>query len=453
MNSKENYLQGMNKSNLHPKGRMGVALMTVALLSACGSSSKNDEHENTHVETEGRLSIFDVDAQSLKVIDLEDGSVMDSFVLDGVSTPRLYSLPEHRYVAVIQRDDNLVSFLDSGLYTEDHGDHLHDYEEDPSLLNFTLTNVKPTHFEAGEEQAIIFNDGSDESVSSVSVFSAESIANGETLFDLNRETKMHGAAKLIDGQLFVTRRDASITETTLPAEVERYSVNEDEASFEERYEAQCSGLHGAGYNHETLIFGCSDGILTIDLQDENYTATKFDGPESMDEYSRIGSVYAHHDVEALVTKGGSQLFSTVVEEGEVTYQELKLDEGVTALGQNFTPNGEFFWVVGDDEKLYLWNVEESWSVSSFAISDAEITAVAVASSAANHHLYVLDVENKKVITVDYESGSAEESVNLDFTPSGIAWMGLAEHDHDHDHDEDHDEEEDGEHEEAHDDEV
>ena len=172
------------------KTKIVATLISVAFLSACGNSSDNSEHEHAHIETEGRLAVFDSDVQALKVINLADGSIMDNFVLDGAASPRLYTLPGSRYAAVVQRDDNLVSFLDSGLYTEDHGDHLHDYEENPSLLSFALTNVKPTHFEAGEDTAIIFNDGSDTSVASVSVFSGTSIANGETLFyHLNRKDK------------------------------------------------------------------------------------------------------------------------------------------------------------------------------------------------------------------------------------------------------------------------
>ena len=425
--------------------KTGGAVVAAIALSACGSSSNNDEHSNTHIDTAGRLAVYDTEAQALKVIDLEGGEVLDSFTLNGTSAPRLYTLPGERYVAAIQRDDNLVTFVDSGLYTEDHGDHLHDYEEDPSLLSFTLTNVKPTHFEAGEESAIIFNDGSDESVSNVSVISASSIADGDTLFELNRENNMHGAAKLIDDHLFVTYRDVSITDTTLPAEVERYSIDDGVPSFEERYDAQCPLLHGAGYNHETLIFGCSDGILAIDLQDENFSASKFGSPEGIAEGSRIGSVYAHHDVEALITKAGTQLFATVVEGGAVTYHELMLDAEVTSLSQDFTPNGEFFWVLGDNEKLYLWEVESGWDqASSISISSFELGSVSVAQSTASHLMYVLDEDNQKIIPFDYEDGALGEIIDLDFAPSKIAWMGLPEHDHDHDedHDEDdHDEEE------------
>lgn len=63
----------------------------------------------------------------------------------------------------------------------------------------------------------------------------------------------------------------------------------------------------------------------------------------------------------------------------------------------------------------------------------------------SHELFVLDIDNQQVITVDYESGSIEGAIDLGFTPSGLAWMGLPEHDHDHD--DDHEEEEDHDHEE------
>ena len=434
--------------------KYAATLLSVIVLGACGNSNTDDEHTHTHIESDGRLAVFDVDAQVLKVIDLEDGSTLDSFTLDGSATPSLYTIPGQRYAAVIQRDDNLVSFLDSGLYTEDHGDHQHDYEVDPRLLNFTLTNVKPTHFEAGEDTAIIFNDGSEASVSSVTVFSGASIASGETLFELNRENNMHGAARLIDDHLFVTYRDASITDTTLPAEVERYAIDGNLATFEERYDEQCPRLHGAGYNHETLIFGCSDGILAIDLEDSNFAASKYDSPASMDEGSRIGTVYAHHDVEALITRAGSQLFATVIDEGAVSYEELNLEDGASPLGQGFTPNGEYFWVVADDEQLYLWEVSAGWSTrSTTTISEDDITSVTVAASSTDHLLYVLDINNQRIVEIDYEAGSIGNIMNLGFTPSGLAWMGLADHDHDehdHGHEEEHDDDHD--HDEEHDDE-
>ncbi len=415
---------------------VGTTLLIASLLGACGGSSSNDDDEHTdiHIESDGRLAVYDSDAMVMKVLDLDDGSELESFAISG-STPRLYPVPGNRYTAVVQRDDNKVSFIDGGLYTEDHGDHLHDYAQAPSMLDFTLSGVKPTHFETGESSAVLFNDGDDANVSSVTVLTASGVGAGETEIELNRENNMHGVAKLIDGQLFVTYRDAGITDTTLPAEVERYSVSDGLATFEERYDAQCPRLHGAGYNHEVLVFGCSDGILAIDLHDGDYVATKLGNPESMSEDSRIGTVYGHHDVEALVTRAGSQLFATVVEEGEVSYQELMLGDGVTSLARNFTPSGEFFWVLGDDEMLYLWDTEGSWdSPNAVSVSSSDLGSVYVAASTASHMLYVLDVDNQRILEVDYEEGAVGRTFSLDFAASGLSWMGLADHDHeDHDH--------------------
>ncbi|ABC29715.1 FOG: WD40 repeat [Hahella chejuensis KCTC 2396] len=413
----------------------GTLLVLSSLLSACGGggSSSDDKHTDTDIDAAGRLAIYDADAQALKVLDLNDGSVLESFTLIG-SAPRLYPLPGDRYTAVLQRDDNKVSFIDGGLYTEDHGDHMHDYAEAPRLLDFTLSGVRPTHYVMGESSAIVFNDGDDMNVASVTALSGASVAAGEVLLELNRENNMHGVAKLIDGHLFVTYRDSGITDTTLPAEVERYSIADGIATFEERYDAQCPRLHGAGYNQDVLIFGCADGLLAIDLHNADYPAIKYGNPESLADGSRIGTVYGHKEVATLVTSAGSQLFATVIENGAVSYQELKLDEGVSGLSQNFTPNGEFFWVLGDNEKLYLWETDGDWAVAtSFSVSSTDIESAYVASSTVNHMLYVLDVENRRIVEVDYEAGLSGRTFALDFTPSGLSWMGLAGHEDDEDH--------------------
>lgn len=428
----------------HPSYRrpkpLVAALLSAFLVSACGSSSNDDdEHAHTHIESSGRLAVYDTTAQALKVIDLDNGSELASLPLTG-AVPSLYPVPGNRYTAVIQRNDNLVSFLDGGLYTEGHGDHLHDYAETPTLLDFTLDGVRPTHYEPGAEYAVLFNDGLADpvTVASVSVFSAASIAAGGTDLELNLENNMHGVAKLIDDQLFVTYRDPSITDTTLPAEVERYSIDNGVATFETRYDEQCPLLHGAGYNHEVLVFGCGDGVLSIDLTSPDYPATKLGNPESMNEGSRIGSVFAHHDVETLVTKAGNQLFALNIEAGEASYQQLTLPEGVTALKQDFTPNGEFFWALGSNGHLLLWESNGDWGAApqSLAVTSTAPTSagmVFIAASMSEHFVYVLDVTNQRIHEVDYEAGRVTRQFPLGFAASGLSWMGLPDHDHDHDH--------------------
>lgn len=281
---------------------------TALMLSGCGGSSSGDSHDHTEIDTAGRLAIYDSTGSQIKVMNLDDGSVLEQFPLDG-EAPRLYRSPNARYGVVLQRGNDLVSFIDSGLYTEDHGDHMHDYAETPSMLSLTLNDHRPTHYSLGEEYGVVFYDGSASAANAkVTVFSDHSLESNREVASLGRDNNMHGVAKMVGDRLFVTRRDSSITDTTLPADVERYQLDGGSFTHEHLYAEQCPRLHGAAANHHALAFGCSDGVLVIDLEDDTFPAEKLDNPPTLIDGSRIGTLVAHHDVDALVGVAGNQLF-------------------------------------------------------------------------------------------------------------------------------------------------
>ncbi|MBW3226786.1 hypothetical protein KUV25_09400 [Marinobacter adhaerens] len=408
------------------------------MLTACGGSSgSGDEHEHTDIDTAGRLALFDTDASQLKVLDLDNSEVLASMAMDG-EAPSLYASPGNRYAVAIQRGDDLVSFVDGGLYTEDHGDHMHDYAETPSMLSLTLNDHKPTHYSSGEGEGVVFFDGGEAASSKVTVFSDATLGSGATVASLPLDNNMHGVAKMIDGHLFVTYRDSSITDTTLPAAVERYHLDGSDFEFEERYSQACPRLHGAAANAHSLGFGCSDGVLVIDLHEAGYPATKLDNPESLAEGSRIGTVVANHDVEELVGIAGDRLFVIHPESTTEVYHELELGEGVSRLAQGFTTHGEVFYVLGDDGDLRLFDPASDWALMTTAeLMDApgEGDTLAVTTSAAQERLFVL--HNQSVIEVDTTDGDIVRTINLGFSASAIAWLGLAEAGHDHDHEEEH----------------
>jgi len=424
-------------SRLRPMAT-SLLLVSAAMLTACGGSSgSGDEHEHTDIDTAGRLALFDTDASQLKVLDLDNSEVLASMAMDG-EAPSLYASPGNRYAVAIQRGDDLVSFLDGGLYTEDHGDHMHDYAETPSMLSLTLNDHKPTHFSSGEAEGVVFFDGGEAASSKVTVFSDATLGSGATVASLQLENNMHGVAKMIDGHLFVTYRDSSITDTTLPAAVERYHLDGSDFEFEERYSQACPRLHGAAANAHSLGFGCSDGVLVIDLHEAGYPATKLDNPESLAEGSRIGTVVANHDVEELVGIAGDRLFVIHPESTTEVYHELELGEGVSRLAQGFTTHGEVFYVLGDDGDLRLFDPASDWALMTTAeLMDApgEGDTLAMTTSAAQERLFVL--HNQSVIEVDTTDGDIVRTINLGFSASAIAWLGLAEAGHDHDHEEEH----------------
>jgi len=425
------------RSRLRPVAS-SVLLLSAAMLAACGGSSGGDEpHEHTDIDTAGRLALFDTDASQLKVLDLDNSEVIASMAVDG-EAPRLYASPGNRYAVAIQRGEDLVSFVDGGLYTEDHGDHMHDYAETPSMLSLTLNDHKPTHYSSGESEGVVFFDGGDAASSKVTVFSDATLGSGATVASLPLDNNMHGVAKMIDGHLFVTYRDSSITDTTLPAAVDRYHRDGSDFEFEERYTETCPRLHGAAANTHSLGFGCSDGVLVIDLHETGYPATKLNNPVGLAEGARIGTLVANHDVEELVGIAGDRLFVIHPESAAEVYHELELGEGVGRLAQGFTTHGEVFYVLGDDGDLRLFDPAHGWELITTAeLMDApgEEDTLAVITSAAQARLFVL--HNQSVIEVDAIDGDIVRTIDLGFSASAIAWLGLAEAGHDHDHEEEH----------------
>ncbi len=428
-----------NENNIAGCPKTVIALFLSSLLVGCSSDddsdnsgANHDEHSDIHVETKGRLALLDSAENAVKIIDIDSAEMLQVFPLSG-EAPRLYSSPDYRYVAAVQRSDNTVSFVDSGLFTEDHGDHLHDYTEIPSILGFTLGEVKPTHFTVSGEYAVVFNDGGDGVTSSVSVITDTSIGEGVPVASLELTNNMHGVGEIIGDKLFVTYRDSSIIDTTLPAEVERYHFDGDNFVFETRYTEQCPLLHGAGSNEDYVVFGCGDGVLAISLNASNYPATKLDNPESITGDNRIGSIYSHHNVRDLVgtARGHDQLF--IIDPASNTpFSELAMPNGAQRVTQGFDVGGENFYILTNDGSLHLYDPVDNWRLTATinvmdALAEDDVTPV-VTSSVSENRLFVLIPSSKNVVEIDLDAGTNLGSMNIGFDASRMVWLGLLVHD-------------------------
>jgi WD40 repeat protein len=418
--------------------KFGAIVLTTALINACGggsSSSDEQDHSDTAIDTAGRLAIYNQDDNAVHIWDLDTNTALDSFPLIG-GAPLLYSSPDHRYAVVVQRADNQVSFIDSGLYTEDHGDHLHDYAENPRALEFTLEGSRPTHYTHYEHTAVVFFDGETGVNSSVQIFSDSSIGAGTLVAELVLDNNMHGVAKLIDDQLFVTYRDASITDTTLPSAVERYQLSGSELTLQERYEEACPLLHGSAVTDEFITFGCSDGVLAIDLSADDYVAFKLPNPESLLAGNRIGTLVSHDAVDHFVGIAGNQFFVIDANSPLDAYQELTLPEGVSRIAYGFNVDGHIFYILGNDGILYLYEVDADWNaLTPVMVTDAVEEGdsnPAITVSAAEDRLFVLNTNGQQIIEVSSEDGAVIRTIDLGFTATRLVWLGLAEsHDHSH----------------------
>ena len=95
--------------------------------------------------------------------------------------------------------------------------------------------------------------------------------------------------------------------------------------------------------------------------------------------------------------------------------------------------------MGDDGKLRIFHPSDEWALAAtlditppLAETDA---APAIAQSASEDRLFVLNPNDQTIIEIDTHDGDIVRTITLDFAASGLVWLGLPDHDHDHDHEE------------------
>ncbi|TMS88088.1 5-methyltetrahydrofolate--homocysteine methyltransferase, partial [Pseudoalteromonas sp. S201] len=79
----------------------------------------------------GRLAVLAGDSNEASFYDLDDNALLETFTLTNDSNT-LSSSPDFRYAVIASRAQDYLGFIDGGLWREDHGEHLHDYEQSPA---------------------------------------------------------------------------------------------------------------------------------------------------------------------------------------------------------------------------------------------------------------------------------------------------------------------------------
>lgn len=446
------------------------SLMAV-LLTGCGDAETNivekdpieviddhSDHEDEYtIESMGRLAVLSADNNSAVLFDLDAGDLLDTFSLTHSSNTLTYSA-DYRFAVITSRANDYVGFIDGGLYREDHGAHLHDYQETPTMSDYELFGSRPTHIIKNDGNMIIFNDGDSASgvSASVQVITDANIANeSNTLPTLDYTVNMHGVALIKDGYIFSTiRRDDSETTSdgTLPDQVGVYHLHDGDYEQEEILSVNCPDLHGAAQNSEYLVFGCSDGILTAHAHDDEFHAEKIINIDALGDL-RVGSIYGHEEVDNFIGVGAAHGGSTAVlvsihaEHGEMEALEWQPASDASPISYAFSHEGEYFLIL--DAKGFLnvlapenhdgethWELKESIDISAEDLTqmpDGRSFSMTVAQN--GHYAYIADPIAKHIIEVNLESGAIVGDIELNFTPEALVWLGIEEEAHEHDDDE------------------
>ena len=448
------------------------------LITACGDAETNivekdpievpddghdhgegDDHGDEYtISSLGRLAVLAGDSNEANFFDLDDNELLDTFTLTNDSNT-LSSSPDFRYAVIASRAQDYLGFIDGGLWREDHGAHLHDYEQSPAFSNYELTSgSRPTHLVKHDGQLAVFYDGDADSgtTASVEVLTDNDITNATaTLPGISYDINMHGVAEPRGEHLLSTirRDDADSTSAAkiLPDQVGVYHFHDGEYELEQTLALTCPDLHGAAQNHDYVAFGCSDGVLLAHQHDDEYEAEKIANIAAVGDL-RIGSIYGHEDSEAFIGVasghgGGSAVIVSInPAKAEMEELEWQLADGASAISYSFSANGEHFLVL---DSLGFLNVLEAhahdgemhWELAGQVdITQEDVTTMpegmkfSMTVAQNGQFAYVADPIAQHVVQVHLEDLEIEGELELTFPPAAITWLGIAqEEEHAHEH--------------------
>ena len=268
------------------------------------------EYDDEHEEPLGRLLVADGETGLLQLIELDNGEVIETFMVEG--SARVYTTESGRIAVAIQTGANRVNFIDSGLYLEEHGDHFDKEKGVPSLLPFNLTgelvnSQRPIHFVSHEGRVNIHFDGNfGESVDSKNVTVREEdlfLPNPGTL--ILTSAQQHGAgAPVHGGKTIFSLPDPAREFGSLPS---GFAVVDEQGNIlqtfndKEDFQASCLGMHGETIVGEHFIAGCNekredgtgDGgvlVMTHDPVTGLFSAHKIAYPDGL----RTSIISSHH---------------------------------------------------------------------------------------------------------------------------------------------------------------
>jgi len=202
-------------------------------------------------EVAWRLFVADHAQPRLSAIDLESGTVLDSFALPGAAT--LYATPGKRAVYAVAGDANKVAVIASGVEVADHGDHGDLRLTAPALTDAVLTGDRPVHFVEHEGQVAVFYDGE----GAARLYSEAALLDGDTNGrEVRTAAPHHGVAIPMDDHTLITQPNAD-DPTALPAGLWVLDAQGEKlGDFH-----PCPDLHGEASSGNIVAIACGTGLL------------------------------------------------------------------------------------------------------------------------------------------------------------------------------------------------
>lgn len=239
-----------------------LILSSAAVLGLAGCSSGDGDAsrdgENDAAASESPSQPTEQRSAQPRLVLTYDGGVT---VLDALNLEKVADLPVDGFTRVNSAGDGRYVFvstsdgfqlLDTGTWSEPHGDHSHHYTAEPELTDQRFGGNKPGHVVVHDERTALFSDGTGQ----VEILDPAKLGTGDALLEEFTVPAHHGVA--------VPRSDGSVIVSQGDTETRNGVVIRDAQGMTVASNDECPGLHGeAAAQGGAVTFGCEDGVLVV----------------------------------------------------------------------------------------------------------------------------------------------------------------------------------------------
>ncbi|MGZ7496223.1 hypothetical protein ACXM2N_03890 [Corynebacterium sp. ZY180755] len=260
-----------------------ISLCAAVALTACSTNSSDTAQETTQTSAaapeSSRTEVATLPTRvvisydgGLLTIDPKTGETLADEKIDGFT--RLNNADDNRNVFVTRGDQ--FQLFDSGLVTQEHGDHNHYYTQSPALTDEVFDAPKAGHVVHHDGLTALFSDGT----GNVTVFPSDDPSQTTTI---ETGEAHHGVA--------VPFADGSIV-YTVGNEDDRHTirhVDKDNTTIAET--TDCPNVHGeAMAANGNVVFGCTNGPVVYNPTEKKFHKIDVSAFAGKEGYQRSGNL-------------------------------------------------------------------------------------------------------------------------------------------------------------------
>lgn len=331
---------------------------------------------------------------------------------DLASRPKLQVAGDDRHVFVLQSEAGKVGVVDSGTWSQAHGDHSHSYVTEPSLLQTTFDRGTSYHAVSDDERSVVWFDDD----ASFETFDWKDLEDDAvTTQRVEAGAAHHGvAAPLGDGGFLASYAEGEDAAGVLVLDAD---------GRETARIGGCEGLHGEAHaGEDAYAFGCADGLLVVEDGEGTSIASPLDG-------AGTSTLVGAHESDLLVGNLSSETDESAGQ--QIALYDLGAERATAVdLGVEFSgfARGDGQTVVlGTDGALHVideasgavaekFDVVEPWELTD-EFSDPK-PQVAVGGGFA----WVTDPRDKSVALFELGTGKERARSTLQDVPTSLAVM-------------------------------